>query len=167
MDQRFTHLNDLIFLYRGSTSLWSRRLEGRILLTAVKQLNALSKTIGIHRVAWRNEFEAEISMLEPQGHDTLQVVNITDNTCSCRVWQVLGKPYLHALAFICSIRGAEIQAHVDDYYSIEKFRAAYAGSVPSTTYSLDKAQLVESQLRLQSTPTNSKKASRQNQEAEN
>lgn len=75
--------------------------------------------------------------------------------------------YLHALAFICSIRGAQIQAHVDDYYSIEKFRAAYAGSVPSTTYSLDKAQLVESQLRLQSTPTNSKKASRQNQEAEN
>ena len=65
------------------------------------------------------------------------------------------------IALRYSIRGAEIQAHADYYYNIEMFRASYAGSVPSMADSLDKT------LGLQSTPTNSKKASRQTQEAEN
>lgn len=71
------------------------------------------------------------------------------------------------IALRYSIRGAEIQAHADYYYNIEMFRASYAGSVPSMTDSLDTTQLGESRLGLQSTPTNSKKASRQTQEAEN
>ena len=65
------------------------------------------------------------------------------------------------IALRCSIRGAEIQAHANYYYNIEMFRASYAGSVPSMADSLDKT------LGLQSTRTNSKKASRQTQEAEN
>jgi hypothetical protein len=40
---------------------------------------------------------------------------------------------MHALAFICSINGAEIQKYVDDYYSVEKFKAAYVGRIPSMT----------------------------------
>ena len=46
---------------------------------------------------------------------------------------------MHALAFICSINGAEIQTYVDDYYSAEKFKAAYAGRIPSMT---DKSQWI-------------------------
>jgi hypothetical protein len=46
---------------------------------------------------------------------------------------------MHALAFICSINGAEIQTYVDDYYSVEKFKAAYAGRIPSMT---DKSQWI-------------------------
>ncbi|KAM0836463.1 hypothetical protein ACQ4PT_062310 [Festuca glaucescens] len=37
------------------------------------------------------------------------------------------------------INGAEIQTYVDDYYSVEKFKAAYAGRIPSMT---DKSQWI-------------------------
>ena len=47
---------------------------------------------------------------------------------------------MHALAFICSINGAEIQTYVDDYYSVEKFKAAYVGRIPSMT---DKSQWID------------------------
>jgi hypothetical protein len=40
---------------------------------------------------------------------------------------------MHVLSFICSINGAEIQIYVDDYYSVEKFKATYVGRIPSMT----------------------------------
>jgi hypothetical protein len=46
---------------------------------------------------------------------------------------------LHALAFIYSINGAEILTYVDDYYFVEKFKAAYAGRISSIR---DKSQWI-------------------------
>jgi hypothetical protein len=40
---------------------------------------------------------------------------------------------MHVLSFIGSINGAEIQIYVDDYYSVEKFKATYVGRIPSMT----------------------------------
>jgi hypothetical protein len=59
------------------------------------------------------------------------VVNLKERTCSCRQWQVPGLPCKHALAFITSLRNAHIRHYVDLYYSIEKFRAAYAQLIPA------------------------------------
>jgi hypothetical protein len=46
---------------------------------------------------------------------------------------------MHALTFICSINGAKIQTYVDDCYSVEKFKAAYVGTIPSMS---DKSQWI-------------------------
>ncbi|CAO2192305.1 unnamed protein product, partial [Urochloa humidicola] len=47
---------------------------------------------------------------------------------SCRHWQVTGLPCPHAIAFIGS-RRFNLEDFVDEYYSVEKFKAAYSSSV--------------------------------------
>ena len=58
------------------------------------------------------------------------VVSLPDRTCSCRVWRGSGIPCKHAIAYITSIPGEKLEDHVDDYFSVNKFRAAYEGSIP-------------------------------------
>jgi hypothetical protein len=59
------------------------------------------------------------------------VVNLPERTYSCRSWQGSGIPCKHAIAYITSILGANLDDYVDDYFSINKFRVAYEGSIPS------------------------------------
>jgi hypothetical protein len=54
------------------------------------------------------------------------VVNLHERTCSCRKWQVSGIPCKHAIAFITSLTNVPLERYVDLYYSIDKFRTAYA-----------------------------------------
>ncbi|CAM0871430.1 unnamed protein product [Alopecurus aequalis] len=116
----------------------SERLKSRILPHVIKQLNAISKTIGRNKILWTTEHEAEVTLLDVKFVKR-HIVNLQNRTCTCRVWQVSGKPCMHTLAFICSINGDEIPTYVDDYYSVEKFKAAYAGRIPSMT---DKSQWI-------------------------
>jgi hypothetical protein len=55
-------------------------------------------------------------------------------------WQLNGKPCLHAIAFITSLN-EDIENYVDHYSSIEKFKATYAGRVPTC---VDKNQWTKS-----------------------
>ncbi|XP_066344202.1 uncharacterized protein [Miscanthus floridulus] len=48
-----------------------------------------------------------------------------------RAWQVSGLPCKHALAYITSISREKIEDHVDNYYSVQKFRSAYEGIIPA------------------------------------
>ncbi|WVZ74596.1 hypothetical protein U9M48_022760, partial [Paspalum notatum var. saurae] len=57
--------------------------------------------------------------------------HLDDLLDAIRAWQVSGIPCKHALAFITSIRGEKIEDHVDDYFSVEKFKAAYEGTIPA------------------------------------
>ena len=114
-----------------------RHLAGLILPAVLKRLNSLSKTIGPHKVAWNTEHEAEITLYDVKAYDQRHTVDLQHRACSCRVYQVSGKPCIHALTFICSMRGAKIENFVDGYYSVAKFRAAYAGAMPTMT---DKTQ---------------------------
>lgn len=58
------------------------------------------------------------------------VVNLPERTCTCRVWQGSGIPCKHAIAYITSIPGAKLEDYVHDYYSVDKFKIAYEGSIP-------------------------------------
>ncbi|CAH1415299.1 unnamed protein product [Lactuca virosa] len=53
-------------------------------------------------------------------------VNLDERKCSCRVWQVQGRPCVHAADFIAFIRDANWDKYVDPYFNIENFKAAYA-----------------------------------------
>lgn len=48
-----------------------------------------------------------------------------------------GKPCLHALAFIQMIPNVDMECYVHEYYIVERFRAAYSGTIPPMT---DKSQ---------------------------
>jgi hypothetical protein len=53
-------------------------------------------------------------------------VVLDDRTCSCRVWQVKSVPCLHAAAFIAFTRDVNWDKFVDTYFTIEKYKSAYA-----------------------------------------
>nr|KAJ0212689.1 hypothetical protein LSAT_V11C400164730 [Lactuca sativa] len=53
-------------------------------------------------------------------------VNLDERKCSCRVWQVRDRPCLHVATFIAFIRDANWDKYVDPYFTIDKFKVAYA-----------------------------------------
>lgn len=59
------------------------------------------------------------------------VVKAYLHECSCCEWQHTGKPCQHALSLITTrqIRNVRMEDFVHDYYSVEKFRKAYARQI--------------------------------------
>ena len=71
-------------------------------------------------------FELEVKV-EAFSSKELFMETVADS--SCRQWQITGKPCSHAIAWICSNRGVKIDDYVHEYYSVARFKAAYAGRV--------------------------------------
>ena len=62
-------------------------------------------------------------------------VNLEEKTCSCWAWQVTGKPCNHALTFIAKIsRGVQMNEFVHEYFSVDRFRKAYASKFNPLTF---------------------------------
>lgn len=58
---------------------------------------------------------------------------LTRLACTCREWQITGKPCPHALAVITTTRQPGMDQFVHNYYSVERFQAAYQGIMPNIT----------------------------------
>jgi hypothetical protein len=103
-DWKGLHLYDFLEkIRRWMMVKWDKRrricmkFEGRILPHIVKELNEKSRDLDM--VVTRNgDFEAEVEVKGGSGFR--HVVNLEHKTCTCREFQVLGKPCLHAIAFI-------------------------------------------------------------------
>uniref|UniRef100_A0ACD5URQ0 Uncharacterized protein n=1 Tax=Avena sativa TaxID=4498 RepID=A0ACD5URQ0_AVESA len=106
----------------------AKKLDGLILPHIMNKLNAMTRELNLEVVQCSEEV-AEVTALGGSGFRF--VVNLQDRTCSCRQWQVCGLPCKHALAFITLFSDAHIKNYVDLYYSIKKFRAAYAQLIPA------------------------------------
>jgi hypothetical protein len=106
-------------------------LTDGILPSVIKQLNAATTNLKVVKVARSDDDMAEITLVESDSNTRRHTVHLINQTCSCRKWQVSGKPCNHALAWICSNRGVEIKDFVSEYFSVGMFRAAYAGRVPT------------------------------------
>ena len=89
----------------------------------IKKLNEQSRDLELE-VKECSEEVGEVTALGGSGFRF--VVNLLDRTCSCRQWQVSGIPCRHAIAFITSLSNAALDNYVDPYYSVDKFRVAYA-----------------------------------------
>ncbi|CAN6334415.1 unnamed protein product [Urochloa humidicola] len=130
-------LVDMIDRLRQMTmELWYKRssigskLSGNILPSVIQQLDAETRSLRNIKV-----FRCGLQIGEVSGnsHDMTpwrHVVDLNERTCSCGEWQLTWKPCLHALAWITTETDADIESFVHDYYSVEKFRAAYCGMVP-------------------------------------
>ncbi|GJT28102.1 transposase, MuDR, MULE transposase domain protein [Tanacetum coccineum] len=53
-------------------------------------------------------------------------VLLDEKTCSCRVWQVKGLSCVHAVAFIAFTRDSIWDNYIDPYFTIDKYKEAYA-----------------------------------------
>jgi hypothetical protein len=61
------------------------------------------------------------------------VVDTENKECSCLEWQHTGKPCEHAIIFLASKPKLNMHPYLHEYYSVEKFRAAYAQPIPPLT----------------------------------
>jgi len=111
----------------------SNALGGVILLAIVHQLNAASKGLGHLKVTKSHPDQAEVSVIYKDEETRSHVVYLDKMTCTCRKWQVTGKPCSHALAVLTTVRQPNLEPYVDKAYSVERFQAAYAGIIPNIT----------------------------------
>lgn len=61
------------------------------------------------------------------------VVHTEKKECSCIEWQHTGKPCEHAIIFLASKPKLNMYTYLHEYYSVEKFRAAYEHPIPPLT----------------------------------
>ena len=74
----------------------ARKMTGKIILDIIKDLNAKSKAIKDHDVLICGPRKEEVTV-----NRFRHVVNMELKTCTCRAWQVTGKPCSHAERSLC------------------------------------------------------------------
>jgi len=133
--EKVKHLDDLLDTIRQKILIkWNHRkkvakkLEGKILPHILQKLREDSYNLNIEVITASPDGVAELCVKGGSGFRF--VVSLPNKICSCRVWQRSGIPCKHAIAYITSIPGEKTKDHVDDYFSVNKFRAAYEGSIP-------------------------------------
>ena len=80
-----------------------------------------------------DKYEGEVAYTDTKNRCWRYPVNLTTRDCSCRQWQIRGKPCIHALHLITIVGGAEgeVDQYCSEYFSVARFRAAYADNVPA------------------------------------
>ncbi|WVZ90739.1 hypothetical protein U9M48_037012 [Paspalum notatum var. saurae] len=133
-------LVDLVDRLRQTTmAVWYKRrcigsnLSGIILPAVIEQLNAKIRSLRNIEVCRCGMQTAEVSGDSQDMTPWRHVVDLNKHTCSCGEWQLTRKPCLHALAWINTEADADLESFVRNYYSVERFRAAYSGIVPPMT----------------------------------
>ncbi|KAK3157974.1 hypothetical protein QOZ80_2AG0131160 [Eleusine coracana subsp. coracana] len=100
-----------------------------ILPSVMMELNKASNKLKVVKVGRGDDDFTEITLVDVDNMTRRHTVDLQNHKCSCRKWQITGKPCDHALAWICANRG-NIADYGHDNYSVQRFRAAYAGMVP-------------------------------------
>ena len=95
------------------------KLQGHTMLPiVVRQLNVLSRQLGHSKVQEGGRDEAEVTEITTTHKVIRQVVNLKNQTCSCREWQVSGKSCPHALALIITTRNPNMEDFLHPYFSV-------------------------------------------------
>jgi hypothetical protein len=111
----------------------STALSPGILPAMIHQLNAASRGLGHLKLTKGHPEEVEVTEIDKDEEVRRHVVYLPQHVCTCREWQLTGKPCSHALAVITSMRQPYMEMFVHKYYSVEKFQAAYHGIIPHIT----------------------------------
>uniref|UniRef100_A0A0A8ZEQ7 SWIM-type domain-containing protein n=1 Tax=Arundo donax TaxID=35708 RepID=A0A0A8ZEQ7_ARUDO len=109
------------------------RLQDTMLPIVVRQLQAMTRCCNHLRVVEGGNHVAEVTEVTNEHEVLRHAVNLTKHKCSCREWQVLGKPWPHALAVITTTRNPVMADYLHPYYSVYNFRLAYAGIIQPLT----------------------------------
>jgi hypothetical protein len=106
-----------------------REMAVDILPNVIKELNLITSNLKVVKISISDDDFAEVTLLDDWNNTKRHNVDLVNSTCSCRQWQLTGKPCRHTLAWILTNR-LRIKDFVHEYYSVNKFRAAYADRVP-------------------------------------
>jgi hypothetical protein len=92
-----------------------RALSPGILPAMIHQLNASFKGLGHLKVTKGHPELAEVTKIYKDEEVRRHVVYLTDRTCTCREWQVTGKPCPHALTVITTTRQPNMDSFIDSF----------------------------------------------------
>ena len=109
----------------------AQKFEVKILPHIVQKLRDDSYNLDIEVITSSPDGIAEIYAKDCSATAYRFVVNLIERTCTCSAWQGSGIPCKHAIVYITSITGTHLEDYVHEHYSIEKFKVAYEGSIPS------------------------------------
>ena len=126
-------IREKIMVLFGKRRKISLALPQGILPAVILQLNAASRGLGHMNITKGHPTEAEVTEVYKDEDVRRHVVYLPQKICTCRQWQLTGKPCPHALTVITSMRQPDMGSYVDNCYSVAKFQAAYAGIIPSIT----------------------------------
>ncbi|XP_048570132.1 uncharacterized protein LOC125551026 [Triticum urartu] len=110
-------------------------LQGKMLPAIIQQINNRTRQLD-HLVVGRSTGES-CEVKDTSKNNLRHVVKIGSRECTCLEWQHTGKPCEHALAFLIETADVNFEPYVHEYYSVSRFRAAYAGEIEPIT---DKSQ---------------------------
>ena len=65
--------------------------------------------------------------------DSRHVVDTEARECTCLEWQHTGKPCEHAIIFLASKPNINMHPYLHEYYSVARFKAAYATPIAPLT----------------------------------
>ena len=122
-------IRELIMEKRYLRRKIGREMTETILPGVMKDLQAISHNLRVVKVSVSDDKFAEVTLIDQWNNIKRHTVNLVNRTCSYREWQITGKPCKHGLAWILSNRGLKMSDFVHEFYSVAKFRAAYAGRI--------------------------------------
>jgi hypothetical protein len=106
-------------------------MNGKILPSILNVLNARTRGLGHLSLTKGDHYCAEVQ--DSNNVFTKHIVKADQMYCSCEEWQHTGKPCQHALVVIIAqpFRNVGMEHFVGDYFSVTKFKKAYARRIQS------------------------------------
>ncbi|KAM3190865.1 hypothetical protein ACQJBY_068691 [Aegilops geniculata] len=135
MDELADKIREKIMILVERRRRIGEMLRGETLPAIIQQINNRTRQLD-HLVVGRSTGES-CEVKDTSKKNLRHVVKIGTYECTCLEWQHTGKPCEHALAFLIERADVNFQPYVHDYYSVSRFRAAYAGEIEPIT---DKSQ---------------------------
>jgi hypothetical protein len=122
----------IMVLWNKRRTIAHRLPAGRILPAIMVQLRANTRGLGHLKVVTCSNFSAE--MWDHSGAVSIRhIIILRERTCTCQEWQHTGKPCQHVLAYVTCKRGVDLEQFVHEYYSVNRFRAAYVRDIEPMT----------------------------------
>jgi hypothetical protein len=105
------------------------KLEGKILPSITNILNARTRGLSHLSLAKSDYYSAEVQ--DNNNVLTKHIVKVAEKWCSCLEWQHTRMPCQHGLVVIIAqpFMDVGMENFMDDYFSVEKFKKAYAREV--------------------------------------
>ena len=75
-------------------------------------------------------YMARNNLYEVEHNSVNYVVDMNENTCSCRKWQMVGIPCAHAASVIIG-KKEKVEAYVNEYYTTRKWRETNKDGIKS------------------------------------
>jgi hypothetical protein len=117
----------IMVLWNKRRNIAYRLATSRILPAIMLQLKANTRGLGHLKIVTCANWSVEV--WDHGSRVERYIVKLNNRTCTCLEWQHTGKPCQHVLAFVTRERGVDLEQFVHEYYSVDRFRAAYGREI--------------------------------------